>query len=213
MLRRYSVSLDLSQKACLVVGGGPVAERKVHSLLECGARVLVVSPEITPGLESLSGEDRIDCRRRQYRTSDLEGVFLVVGSTDQETINQQVAEDGFTRNLLVNIVDDPSKGNFFVPAVVKRGALTISVSTDGKSPMLAKKIREELETVYGPQYQEYLEMVGSLREEVIRNVQDPEEKRKILESFADDRVLGLLKEGRMGEVKERLLSAHCGSRS
>lgn len=207
---RYPISLDLSQKICLVVGGGPVAERKVKSLLECGALVRVVSPEITPGLENLADEGRIDCRRRQFRPPDLEGVFLVIGSTNQEIVNRQVAEEGTARNLLVNIVDDPRKGNFFVPSIVKRGSLTIAVSTDGKSPMLARKIREELEVIYGPQYQEYLDLVGKLREDVIRNVQDPEKKREILESFAADGVLGLLKEGRIGEVKEMLLNAYCG---
>jgi precorrin-2 dehydrogenase/sirohydrochlorin ferrochelatase len=174
--------------------------------------VRVVSPEITPGIEKLAAEGRIDCQRRQFRPSDLEGVFLVIGSTNQETVNRQVAEEGAARNLLVNIVDDPRKGNFFVPSITRRGSLTIAVSTDGKSPMLARKIREELEVIFGPQYQEYLDLVGKLREDVIRNVQDPEKKREILESFADDKVLGLLKEGRLAEVKERLLNAYCGCR-
>lgn len=213
MRRRYSISLDLTDKECLVVGGGQVAERKARSLLECGARVRVVSPEISPGLTALAGEGRIAYRRGTYRASDLEGVFLVIGSTDQEAVNRQVADDCSARNLIVNIVDDPMKGNFFVPAVVRRGSLTIAVSTDGKSPMLARKLREELEKTYGPQYEEFLDMLGDLREAVIRNVSDHEKKREIFENLVDDVVLGLLKEGRMDRVKERVLSAYRGSRS
>lgn len=207
------ISLDLSGKQCLVVGGGQVAERKVRSLLECGARVRVVSPDVSPGLKSLADEGRISYRRGYYRAPDLEGVFLVIGSTDREDVNRQVAEDCAARNLLVNIVDDPTKGNFFVPAVVRRGALTIAVSTGGKSPLLARKIREELEKAYGPQYEEFLDMLGCLREDVIRNVADDEKKRDILESLVDDMVLSLLKEGRMDMVKERILSAYSGSGS
>lgn len=208
---RYSISLDLKDKQCLVVGGGLVAERKVRSLLECGASVRVVSPKISPGLTILAEEGKITYRPGYYRTSDLEGTFLVIGSTDQETVNQQVADDCFARNLIVNIVDDPTKGNFFVPAVVRRGSLTIAVSTGGKSPMLARKIREELEKTYGPQYEEFLDMLGDLREDVIRNVSSQDEKREILENLVDDMVLSLLKEGRMDLVKERVLSAYRGS--
>lgn len=210
---RYLISLDLTDRECLVVGGGQVAERKVRSLLECGARVRVVSPEITPGLKALAEEGRIAYRPGFYRASDLEGVFLVIGSTDREEVNSQVAGDCSARNLLVNIVDDPARGNFFVPAVLRRSSLTIAVSTGGKSPMLARKIREEMENTYGPQYGEFLDMLGALREEVIRSVADGEKKRDILESLVDDTVLSLLREGRMDMLKERLLSAYRGGGS
>lgn len=189
-----------------------MAERKVRSLLECDARVRVVSPEITTGLKILAGEGRIFYRQGYYLSSDLEGIFLVIGSTDQEPVNRQVAEDCASCNIIVNIVDDPAKGNFFVPAVVRRGSLTIAVSTDGKSPMLARKIREELEKSYGPQYAEFLDMLGELREAIIKNVADNEMKREILEKLVDDMVLGLLKEDKMDMVKERILSAYRGSR-
>lgn len=211
MSGRYLVSLDLSNKRCLIVGGGNVAERKALSLLECDACVYVVSPEITPLLQSLAEEGRIIYRRGCYRSSDLEGVFLVIGSTGREEVNKQVAEDCLARNLIVNIVDDPAKGNFFVPATVRRGSLAIAVSTGGKSPLLARKIREELENVYGPQYGDFLDMLGDLRQKIIQNISDPGKKKEILESLVDDRVLSLLKEGRMDLVKEMLLSAYRGS--
>ncbi|MCL6638539.1 MAG: bifunctional precorrin-2 dehydrogenase/sirohydrochlorin ferrochelatase [Firmicutes bacterium] len=210
MSRRYTISLDLSGKLCLVVGGGQVAERKVRSLLECGAGVKVVSPGLSPGLRALAAEGRIDYREGPYVTADLDGVFLVIGATDREEVNRRVADDCAARNLVVNIVDDPGKGNFFVPAVVRRGDLTIAVSTGGRSPMLARKIREELERAYGPQYGDFLEILGRLREKVIENESDENRKTEILERFVSEEILGLLKAGRLETVKERLESAYRG---
>lgn len=211
MSRRYTISLDLFQKDCLVVGGGQVAERKVRSLLECGARVKVISPEITPGMGKLAAEGLILYREGFYQDSDLNGVFLVIGATDREEVNRRIADDCAARNLVVNIVDDPGKGNFFVPAVVRRGALTIAVSTEGKSPMLARKIREELERAYGPQFSEFLELLGQLRERVINNETNEQKKRNLLEELVSEEILDLLKEGRLELVKERLHSAYRGS--
>jgi len=211
--RRYFISLNLTGKTCLVVGGGQVAERKVHSLLECGAHVVVVSPSITPGLAKLAEEDKLVYRQGYYRVSDLTGVFLVIGAANREEVNRQVADDCAVRNLIVNIVDDQAKGNFFVPAVVRRGDLSIAVSTDGKSPMLARKIREDLEKTYGAPFGEFLELLGDLRQEVIRNVADRDLKREILENMVDSEVLSLLKEGCIERVKERLRSAYRSGRS
>ncbi|MDD2554510.1 MAG: bifunctional precorrin-2 dehydrogenase/sirohydrochlorin ferrochelatase [Desulfotomaculaceae bacterium] len=211
MSGRYLVSLDLNNKRCLIVGGGSVAERKAYTLLECGACVCLVSPDVTPLLELMVQESKIIYRKGCYSSSDLAGVFLVIGASGREDVNRQVADDCLARNLIVNIVDDPAKGNFFVPATFRRGSLEIAVSTGGKSPLLARKIREELERAYGAQYGEFLEMLGGFRQDIIQNVTDPEKKKKILESFVDERILGLLKEGRMDLVKEMLLSAYRGS--
>lgn len=211
MSGRYLISLDLNNTRCLIVGGGSVAERKALSLLECGAGVYLVSPDLTPLLASMARQGKITYRRGCYSGSDLAGVSLVIGASGREDVNRQVADDCSARNLLVNIVDDPGKGNFFVPATVRRGSLEIAVSTGGKSPLLARKIREELERTYGAQYGEFLDMLGGFRQDIIQSVADPEKKRKILESFVDDRVLGLLKKGRLDLVKEMLLSAYRGS--
>ncbi|MDD4334245.1 MAG: bifunctional precorrin-2 dehydrogenase/sirohydrochlorin ferrochelatase [Desulfotomaculaceae bacterium] len=213
MAVRYMISLDLKNKKCLVVGGGKVAERKVRSLLECEALVCVVSPEIIPALSSMAAEGLLLYRRGSYKTSDLEDMFLVFGATGKEEVNRQIADDCAGRNLIVNIVDDPAKCNFYVPATVRRGSLAIAVSTGGKSPLLARKIREELELVYGPQYEDFLEMLGALREEVIKNVSDPEKKKNKLESLVSDEILNMLKKGRLEPAKEMLLGAYHGSRS
>ncbi|MCG9967597.1 bifunctional precorrin-2 dehydrogenase/sirohydrochlorin ferrochelatase [Pelotomaculum terephthalicicum JT] len=209
----YLISLDLSGKLCLVIGGGQVAERKVCSLLECDASVQVVGPELTPGLRDMAESGRILYRQGQYRPADLDNVFLVICATDNKEVNQQVAGDCTDRNLFVNIVDDPKKCNFFVPAVVKRGALSIAVSTGGKSPLLARKIREELETAYGLQYGEFLDLIADIRQDVINNISDPKKKKEILENMVCDEVLCFLKSGRMDLVKERIASAYRSSRT
>ncbi|HOV80195.1 MAG TPA: bifunctional precorrin-2 dehydrogenase/sirohydrochlorin ferrochelatase [Bacillota bacterium] len=213
MPRRYFISLDLEGKHCLVVGGGRIAERKVMTLLECGALVRVVSPEITPVLRELAEERKISYRRGVYKTSDLEGVFLAIGSTNREDVNRQVADDCSARNIIVNIVDNPEKSNFYVPAVLKRGSLTIAVSTDGKSPMLARKIKEDLERIYGAQYGEFLDMLGDLRRKTAGMVPDSKNRRKLFEDVVNDTVLKYLKEGRMDLVKERMLDAYRSGRS
>lgn len=207
----YCVALDLSGKLCLVIGGGLVAERKIRSLRECGAAVRVVSPDLTQNLSAMAASGEIFYRRGRYCPADLEGVFLVVSAADDENVNRQVAADCHQRHLLVNIVDDPEKCNFLVPATVRRGALTIAVSTGGRSPLLARKIREELSLTYGPQYGDFLDLIAGLRQDVIHHTADDRKKKEILEDMVSDEILADLKNCRMDRVKERVLSAYRGS--
>ncbi|ADG81997.1 precorrin-2 dehydrogenase/sirohydrochlorin ferrochelatase family protein [Thermincola potens] len=204
MYNFYPIYLNLRNKKCLVVGGGKVAERKVRSLLECGARVYVVSPEVTPALEQLAWEGAITFVRRTYTTTDLEGSFLVIGATDDEKTNQRIADDCFERNMLVNIVDDPPKCNFIVPAVVRQGALSISISTDGNSPVLARKIKEKLKQEYGPEYAKFLEIMGDLRRKIISSVPDESVRRQMFEDLVNSDIINLIKEGNEEKIKERI---------
>ncbi|MDD3654600.1 MAG: bifunctional precorrin-2 dehydrogenase/sirohydrochlorin ferrochelatase [Desulfotomaculaceae bacterium] len=207
----YAIALDLTGKVCLVVGGGQVAERKIRSLLECGACVRVVSPELTAGLGKVVESGMIDYRQGRYRISDLSGVFLVIGATNCKKINQQVSEDCLARNLLVNIVDDPAHCNFYVPAVIKRGLLTIAVTTGGRSPLLARRIRDELELAYGPQYGEFLDLISIARKDIISKVTNSKEKRKMLENLVCDEVMDLLKKDRLDLLKGRMFGVNHGS--
>ncbi len=200
----YPIYLNLKNQKCLVVGGGKVAERKVQSLLECGARVFLVSPEITPGLQQMVEDGRITYVQRGYTTTDLEGSFLVIGSTNDERTNQRVADDCFDRNILVNIVDDPPKCNFIVPAVVRQGSLSISISTDGKSPFLARKIREKLENDFGPEYARFLDLMGELRQRIISTVPQEAVRRQMFEELVKSDILELIKAGKDETVKERI---------
>ena len=212
MGERYLVSLNIKGKKCLVVGGGEVAERKVLGLLKCGARVKVVSPSVTPLLASLADRGKIEHKRAPYSHEDLENVFLVISSTDSEEINARVANECESRNILVNVVDDPGKGNFYVPAAVHRGSLTIAVSTDGKAPILARRLREELEKSFGPQYGEFVDMLYKARKYIINNVPDLQKRKQMLEKLVDREMLLLLKKGELKAVKERVENAYRGGR-
>lgn len=204
MSEYYPVCLNLSQKKCLVVGGGKVAERKVKSLLYCGARVFVVSPVLSTWLEAAVGEGKITAIRRNYTTTDLENAFLVIGATDDHAINDRVAEECAERNILVNIVDQTAKCNFIVPAVIRQGPLSISVSTDGKSPMLARRIKEELGRTFGPEYGEFLDLLGEIRHHVIKNVPGEDRRRDIYYRLVYSDIIELLRDGQQDKVKERI---------
>lgn len=204
MQNLYPVCINLSDKKCLVVGGGHVAERKVKNLIEAQARVFVVSPVLTEWLEQAAHDKKITAVRRNYTTTDLEDAFLVVGATDSHRVNERVSVDCQDRNILVNIVDNPAGCNFIVPAVVRQGALSISVSTDGKSPMLARRIKEKLENEYGPEYQEFLELMGSIREYLLDSVAERDKRKDAFQELVDSDIIDLLKNGQRDKVKERI---------
>ena len=200
----YPVYLNLKDKKCLVVGGGKVAERKVNSLLDCGARVYVVSPRLTEWLTEAAADGRIISVRRNYSATDLEDAFLVIGATNNQKINCRVADDCSERNILVNIVDSPAGCNFIVPAVLRQGPLCISVSTEGKSPMLARKIREDLESAFGTEYSEFLDLMGNVREHIIGSVPEADRRRDIFYRLVYSDIIDLLRDGQHEKVKERI---------
>ncbi len=198
----YPINLSLTGQTCAVIGGGTVAERKVETLLDCGAVVRVVSPAVTPMLERLAAEGRIERIEEEYREEHLLGAFLVIGATDDRDVNTRISSDARSRGLLVNIVDDPELCNFIVPASVRRGELIISVSTSGASPSMARRIREEIEERYGPEYGLLADLLGSLRDEVKAKYADPAERMRAYNRILDSDVLHLLSEGRSGEALE-----------
>lgn len=194
--RYYPVSLDLRGKRCLVCGGGRVAVRKVHALRQHGAEVTVVSPTVTANLRDMAIRGDIRWEDRPYREGDLEGYFLVIAATDDEDVNARVSDEARHRGLLVNVVDDPGRSNFIVPAVARRGSLTLAVSTDGRSPALARRIREELERCYGAEYEAFVALLGSLREQAQREVADPARREALFREAVYSPCLEWLKAGR-----------------
>lgn len=200
----YPVYLKLDHKLCLVVGGGKVAERKVRSLLECGAVVRVVSPEVTPHIKQWHNQEGLELWQREYQPQDLEDVFLVFAATNQSKVNQRIAEDCRIRNLPVNVVDDPEGCSFTVPSVIRRGKLSIAVSTGGASPLLAAKIRRQLEQHFGPEYGEFLEILSDLRQRVLSEVAEIEDRQDIYRKLIESDILELLKEEKRDQVKERI---------
>jgi precorrin-2 dehydrogenase/sirohydrochlorin ferrochelatase len=187
----YPISLNLNGAACLVVGGGTVALRKIESLLEAGARVTVVSPKMLPEIEALEGIERV---KREFRAADIDGRFLVISATDDTLVNEEVARTAKERRLLVNVVDVPELCNFYVNSLVRRGDLAISISTGGASPALAKRIRKELQDRYGDEYGIFLDLMREYRPRIIEQVPDVWARQKVFEELVNSGAEKLIKE-------------------
>lgn len=175
----YHVALKLQGKRSLVVGGGGVARRKVSALLECGAQIILVSPELIPELAQDVQSGKIRYLSRGFEVGDLEGVHLVICATDNEELNRQIAECCELRNIPVNVVDNPELSTFFVPSVVRRGPLCISITTGGNSPLLARRLRELLEQKIGSEYGELVLFLGEVRQIIQQKFSDPVERREV----------------------------------
>ncbi|MDI9570095.1 MAG: bifunctional precorrin-2 dehydrogenase/sirohydrochlorin ferrochelatase [Pseudomonadota bacterium] len=199
-MRYYPVCLDIRGRPCVVVGGGEVAARKVERLLESGAAVTVVARRVHPLLAELAAEGRIRHTAEDYTTGCLEGAFLVIGATDREEVNDRIAAACRDRGILVNIVDDPGRCDFILPALLTRGSLSIAVATDGKSPALARRLREELEGRFGPEYADYLDLLGRLRERIIAAGRPAGENRDVFTALVDSPLLEHLRSGRREEA-------------
>lgn len=163
----YPINLELKDRICVVVGGGRVATRKACGLLTCGAKVRIISPELTETLIALLQEEKLEWLQRVYRQGDLQGIFLVIAATDDELVQEQVYREAEERGILANVADVPSRCNFILPATIRQGDLTIAVSTGGKSPALAKQLRMELEKRFGPEYKILVDILGSLRRDIL----------------------------------------------
>ncbi len=204
-MRYYPVHLDVQNRDCLVVGGGAVGTRKVATLLDCGARVTVVSPAVSDRLQGLAASGaRLTIKKRAYRSRDLDGMFLVIGATDDETLNRRISADAEGRNLLCNIADRPEVCNFILPAIVQRDDLVITISTSGKSPALAKKLRRTLENQFGKEYGDFLRLLGALRRKLLQGAHEPEIHKPLFEQLVNSDLLELVREGRQDEINVRL---------
>jgi precorrin-2 dehydrogenase/sirohydrochlorin ferrochelatase len=163
----YLVNLALEGRAAVVIGGGEVAARKVQDLLAAKANVTVIAPGLCGRIVALADEKRIVAHGRPYRTADLAGAFVAIAATDDEDLNARISGDAAALNVLVNVVDRPALCTFTVPATLRRGDLTLAISTEGRCPALAGILREELEQRYGPEYSELVGLFGKLRKKMI----------------------------------------------
>lgn len=191
MTRYYPINLNVRGRTCLVVGGGEVARRKVRALLEAEADVVVVAPEVHPKLKA---DDRVEVRERAYRDTDLHGAFVVVVATDDDVTNRSVAADARDFGCLVNVVDCPALSNFTVPATLRRGDLTVSIATGGASPAFARRLRKELESRFGEEVADFVDVLGEVRREVFEKVNDPERRMAIFRAVDHDKWLAYLRE-------------------
>jgi len=199
----YPVMLDLAGRSCLVVGGGAVAEGKVAGLVDAGARVTVLSPWLSPGLLALATDGRFRWWPREYAEGDTAGFFLAIVATDQGGVNDAVAGEARARGVLVNCADDPARCDFIVPSVVRRGPITVAVSSGGTSPIIARLVREEIEGLLPDDYTALTQVVAEARS-VLRargQIVDADRWRRAV----DAELRLLLAAGRAEEAHRRLL--------
>jgi precorrin-2 dehydrogenase/sirohydrochlorin ferrochelatase len=197
----YPAFLDLRGKKAVVVGGGSIAERKTFSLVQAGAEITVVSPSLTKKLEKAKSDGRISHVSRGYRGGDLRDSFLVIAATDSEEVNSRVARDA---PALVNVVDVPSECNFIAPAVVRRGPLTVAISTGGASPAMAKTLRKELEKVYGQEFAGFLRFARRVRTEALAGIGQKAKRERFLKGLASQKMLNMLRTEGLKAVKETI---------
>jgi precorrin-2 dehydrogenase/sirohydrochlorin ferrochelatase len=203
----YPILVNLQGQKAVVVGGGKVAERKIQTLLQCAAAVHVVSRDLTGTLQRYVAENKITYLGDAFRESQLDGAFMVIAATDDPELNRRVSLAAKRQNLLINAVDQPEDCNFIVPSILQRGDLIIAVSTSGKSPALARKIRQELEATFGDEYQALLVMMGRLRKEVLSSGLSSEENKAIFMALADSGLLTALEKTDWDEVAAILSKA------
>ena len=202
----YPIFVDLKDQGVLVVGGGEVAERKIKNLLTHSCRIYISSPNLTSYLKALVDRGEVRIIDPDSLDESLDKVFMVIAATDDSALNSRIASKAKERGILVNSVDQPRDCTFIVPSIVKSGDLQIAISTAGKSPALAKKIRGELESTFGPEYASFIELLGLLRRELISKGRPSPNNKIIFQRLVNSPLLELIKEGNIEGVSNTLSS-------
>jgi precorrin-2 dehydrogenase / sirohydrochlorin ferrochelatase len=180
----FPMFMKLEGRSCLVVGAGTVGEPKISSLIQAGASVRLVALHTTAAVAEWARTGAITWEARAFNSADFDGAFLVIAATNSRDLNAAIFREAGRRNILCNVVDDPGYCDFYYPAVVRRGDLQIAISTNGQSPALAQRIRRELEIQFGPEYGEWLEQLGQIRQQIFASNIDPEQRRRLLHELA-----------------------------
>jgi precorrin-2 dehydrogenase / sirohydrochlorin ferrochelatase len=180
----YPIQLNLKGKQVIIIGGGKVAQRKLAGLLDTGAQITIVSPEITDTIREYCQSGKVIWKQKSFTQDDLEGMFLVIAATNDPEMNKDVKRFVSTHQLLL-MVDDPEESDFILPSVMNRGRLTLTVSTSGASPTLTKKIKGDLAQQYGPEYQEYVDFLYECRKWILDEVKDVKTKQQLLTKITE----------------------------
>lgn len=199
----YPIFVEMTDRPCAVVGGGVVAERKAQALLEIGARVTVISPDLAPRLRAWAPEKKLEHVAREYHAGDLAGFEMVFVATDDGGVNAAVAREGRERGVWVNCADDPAHCDFILPSVLRRGELVVAVATGGASPAVARAIREEMESYITADCAELVRVAAEARSELRERSVSPSAQawsRALTNGFRK-----LIAEGRLEEAKSYLL--------
>jgi precorrin-2 dehydrogenase/sirohydrochlorin ferrochelatase len=205
----FPINLDIRDKPVVVVGGGAVAARKCAALLDAGARVTVIAPDLDSNLAEMREKGSLRHVAREFAPGDLAGAFLAFAATDSTDANRAVAGEAKARAILADVADAPGLGSFTLPAVMRRGNLQIAVSTGGRSPALARHIREQLEALYGTEYGTVLELLGNLREKLLTEKVNSAYNKEIFSELAEH-LPALVRNGSTAEL-DNLLNELFGS--
>ncbi len=201
----YPVNLNIEKKKCVVVGGGKVATRKAKKLMECGATVFIISPVFSKTLVDFSKKtDRMHLFKKKYEPCDLDEAFIVIAATNSKKTNLKINQDAKKRLILLNIADAPALCDFTVPASIIRGDLLITISTGGKSPGLAKKIRSNLENEFSKEYADLINLIGSVRDKLIKDNSIAKLNSAVLDKFLKKETLDLIKTKNTEEINSLL---------
>lgn len=203
----YPINLNIKDKKCVVIGGGIIATRKIKSLLAAQAQVLVISPQVTSIIQTLIDNQKINYIARDYQAGDIKGCFLVICATNNKKVNKMIAEEAESLGLLFNVIDDSTDSNFTVPAVIRRNDLLLTVSTNGKSPAVAKQIKAELSLIYGEEYGYFLNLIAKYRQELKTKVKTSKKRECFWRDNLNKDILTLLKEGKLDEAEAKIKDA------
>ena len=200
----YPITLDVEGKRAVVIGSGAVTAEKAEALLVAGARVTVVADGPAAALTRLQGEG-VTVHRRAFQPSNLAGAFVCVAASDDPAVRASIHAAARANGVLVNVMDDPEHCDFAAPAVVRRGDLTIAIATGGRSPALARRLREELEARFGEEWTEVMDVIGEARRETLSALPDLGDRIRRWQQALDlDEVEALVRDGRSAEAKQRL---------
>lgn len=201
----YPIFVELAERRCLVIGGGREAQRKVEGLLGAGGHVTVIAPTLTDALNAMLAEGSITYDQREYRDGDLAGYEVCMVATDDGAVNAQVAAEGKRQRVWVNAADDPVNCDFILPAVIRRGSITVAASTGGASPALARRLREELTAYLTEEMPALADLLAEVRGELKSRNRLPD--AELWQDAIDEELRVLLAQRKYRQAKARLLAA------
>jgi siroheme synthase-like protein len=203
----YPIYLDIEERNVVIIGGGNVCARKAETMMKYGARVTVVSPELTDEIEQWARDGALAIKRKPYDANDLDGAHIVIASTDDQSVNEQIAADCRARRIPVNVVDVTPLCEFIVPAIIEKGSIQIAVSTGGKSPALARTLKEDLQRAIGPEYAEVNDVLGSLRDGAKKVLPTDVDRKRFFDGIIASGVLEMLRDGRRKQAYQVIADA------